>query len=411
MKKPVKLGGFAFEFAETTDASIPTMIHLIPIGEWKHDLYGDISITASDIRQFAQNFNAGIRNGVYITAGHEGMLELPAQGWITRVECRETGLWGEIDWNDLGRTTLSDKQYKFFSPEFYREYEDPETHEQFKNVLTGGALTKSPYFKELEAIVFSEKIRSFNDNNTMDLATILAKDVSAMSEDEKAFIKAHAAELTEDQKAQVTSIIDAPESPEEKEVREAKEQGDANEAAGLNRDGSAKTTEEDKGGEIAASEKVMITAGELALLRSKADKGEAAFAELKKAKITASVKAHIFNESNKTGKFLPKCETSLRAFMESLDDAQVLQFNTLVATGLPKAGIFTEVGSDAAIESTGLTEVERRTDAKMVAAEKAGKPMKYSDALKEVMSEAAGKGENLQQSYDDALPKAGKVTA
>jgi hypothetical protein len=224
------IGVFPFQFDEEAGesgvAEIPDTIHLIPIGQWQHDAYGPITITASDIREFVQNFNAGIRKGVPITAGHEGMMELPAVGWIQKVEARDDGLWGTVSWTELGEEALEDRQYKFFSPEFYRDYEDPQDHQIYRNVITGGALTKAPYFKELEAVVFSEKILKTNFNEkTMTIAEILAKKMEELSDEEKTFIKEHASELTEEQKTAYTSIIEEPkaETEEEKTAREAKE--------------------------------------------------------------------------------------------------------------------------------------------------------------------------------------------
>ena len=399
------IGVFPFQFDEESSdsgvAAIPDTIHLIPVGQWEHDLYGPIIITASDIREFAQNFNAGIRKGVFITAGHEGMLELPAVGWITKVEGRDDGLWGTVSWNELGEEMLGDRQYKFFSPEFYRDYEDPQDHQLYRNVITGGALTKAPYFKELEAVVFSEKKlkKQFNENTTMTIQELLAKKMEELSDEEKAFIKEHASELTDEQKTAYTSIIDEPktETEEEKTAREAKEKadkeaadakvaaeaeekakGDANEAAGLNRDGSAKVE--------ASEKKVQISASELQMLRNKADEGAKAFAELQKAKLDTAISTLTFSETNKVGKFLPKSKDTLRAFMETLNDAQRTSFAALLAE-LPKTEIFTEKGVDAkAVEGTVQAEVEAKVNAKM----SANKEMKYSDALRQVFAENSG---------------------
>ena len=409
------IGIFPFEFDEDADAAedaqvvIPDTIHIIPIGQWEHDAYGPILITAGDIREFAQNFNAKIRKGVFITAGHEGFEELPAVGWITEVEVRDTGLWGKVEWNERGKDSLSDKEFKFFSPEFYRDYEDPQTHQIYRNVLTGGALTKSPYFKELEAIVFSEKKlkKQFNDKENMfELKDLVVKDITTLTDEEKAFIKEHQAELTDEQKTALTSIIDEPETPEEKEAREKKEaedklaqeekeKGDANEAAGLNRDGSAKVNASEKGKMIQMSEV------EVKMLREKADKGEKAFAEIRGAKITASVKAMLYTESNKVGKFLPKSEAGLKAFIESLSDVQAAKFSALVAE-LPKSELFTELGKGTGVaDGTAQAELNAKVEAKLAA----NKGMKYSEALKEVMAENKG----LEQRYDKELPSARKA--
>lgn len=391
-------GVFPFQFDENADGvSIPDIIHLIPMGQWEHDLYGQILITRSDIQEFAQNFNAGIRKGVFITAGHEGYAELPAQGWITKVEVRDNGLWGMVEWNELGKETLSDKQFKFFSPEFYRDYEDPQTHQLYRNVLTGGALTKQPYFKELEAVVFSEpKLKeTFNENNTMDLKDLLVKKIEDLSDDEKAFIKSHAAELTDEQKVSHTAIIDAPaeetatETDEEKSAREAKEASDKeaeNVAAGLNADGSAKTAEQ-------LSEKILISASELAVLRAKADQGANAFKELSVKKLNDSVSALVFGENNKTGRFLPKSQDILRTFMETLNDIQRASFTSLIAQ-LPKSESFKEIGGEGS-DANSFAVVEAKVSEKM----KADSKLSYSDALKQVMSENPG----LEQKFDEEL--------
>jgi len=382
------IGIFPFEFDDggggTGSVTIPRTIHLIPIGTWDHDLYGPIIITPADIRQFASNFNAGIRKGIFITAGHEGYAELPAQGWITSVEARDDGLWGVVDWNQLGVETLSDKQYKFFSPEFFLEYADPETHEVTKNVLTGGALTKSPYFKELEAVVFSDRniTKKINTNeNIMDIAEILKLDKATLTDEQKAFIKTNADKLTDEQKVEYKDVVgeaDAPaETDEEKTAREEKEKGDANEAAGLNRDGSAKTA-------IDASEKVQISAGELAALTKAANEGKSAFAELRTSKITASVKSLVFNsKTNSVGRFLPKSEAALQSFMEKLDDGQRAAFATLVAE-LPSSQIFAEKGDAGTMTGSAESEVEAKTTKLMTE-----KKMSYSDALKQTFAEDA----------------------
>ena len=400
------IGIFPLEFAEAEGVSIPGTIHLIPIGQWEHDLYGPILITFADIREFAQNFNAGVRKGVFITAGHEGFEELPATGWITSVEAKEDGLWGDVEWNELGKATLSDKQYKFFSPEFCRDFEDPQTHQLYRNVLTGGALTKSPYFKELEAIVFSEKNlkAKFNtsENNIMNLQELLAKKIEELTDEEKAFIKAHKDELTEEQKVSHTAVVDdaSTETEEEKTAREEKEKGDANEAAGLNRDGSAKEdAPAGDGTEVKASEKVTINASELKILREKADQGALAFADLEKRKLDDSVGALTYSATNKNGKFLPKTADKLRTFMAKLSSEQRLAFSALV-NDLPKTQVFNEEGGSAnAAEGTAEAEVEAKVAEKIAASEKSGKTMKYSEALRLVMSE----NEGLETRFDSEL--------
>lgn len=396
------IGVFPFKFDDSVDGSaIPDVIQLIPVGQWDHDLYGKIIITASDIREYEQNFNAKIRKGVYITAGHEGFEELPASGWVMSVESRADGLWGKVEWTGLGKGQLADKQFKYFSPELSRDYEDPQTHELHRNVITGGALTKSPYFKELQTIVFSDKDinKTINEEkNMLKLEEIVAKKVEDLNDEEIAFLKEHQSELTEDQKNAFTAVIDEPETDEEKTAREAKEKEAANIAAGLNADGSAK---EDGDAAAALSDKnvkkVSISMSELALLRQKADQGQQAFAELRKQKLDSAVTALVFSTNNQNGKFMPKSTAGLRAFMESLNADQTAKFSALLKELPDNVTSFKEIGSNNGSEGTAMAEVEIKVNLKM-----SEKKMKYSDALREVMSENKG----LEERYDGELVSA-----
>lgn len=388
---------FEFDDAGGEGVAIPTKIHLIPIGQWEHDLYGPMIINASDIREFQQNFNADVRKGVFITCGHEGFMELPAAGWVKEVESRDDGLWGTIEWNELGKETLKDKQFKFFSPEMYRDYEDPQSHQFYRNVLTGGALTKSPYFKELEAVVFSDKnIKSKHKEEkimTKTLEEILkVEDVSTLNAEEKALLKENEGTLNDEQKAKFKPALEvAPtETEAEKTAREEKEKGDENEKNGLNRDGSVKVQASEKAG------MVMIEASALKILEAKANSGADAAKKLEASELDQSVGGMVFSETNKEGKFLPKSKDSLRAFMEGLNVDQRKKFSEIVKD-LPTTQIFKEVGagSKTAVAGSVREQVETKIKEKMSTNAK----LKYSDALKEVFAEDA----ELSKKYDAEL--------
>lgn len=44
--------------------------------------------------------------------------EAPAQGWITKVEPRQDGLYGEADWLDSGKAILKARTHRYISPAF-----------------------------------------------------------------------------------------------------------------------------------------------------------------------------------------------------------------------------------------------------------------------------------------------------
>ena len=380
----------------------PDEIQVLMVGSWNHPIYGPIIIEAADITEFKKNFDAGLRRDIPITEGHETFDEKPAIGWFASLDDRGAeGLWAKMEWTEKGKTLLADRAYKYFSPEFYTEYEDPETRAIYKNVLVGGALTNKPYFKKMKAVVLSEQGINTNYNfSDMDLATILAKKVEELTAEEVAFLKEHKTELTTEQLATFGSVLEeAPaETDAEKAAREEKETGDANEAAGLNRDGSAKTTEltdaekaanveagknEDGTEKVDASEKnfVKIPASEYKGLQSMANKGALAFAEMRTEKIKTEAKQLIFSEQNSKGKVLPKDEAKMFSFMLGLTDAQRKTFAEIVEA-IPSSKLFGEVGKATAADGSAQAELTARIQKEMSEDSK----LDYATALRKVIA-------------------------
>lgn len=382
-------------------AEAPSEIHVVPTGKWNHPAYGEMEIKEEHIEQFVENYSAGLRLDLPITAGHDNGMsggEMPAIGWFKElINKGKEGLYAIVEWTEEGKKMLREGAFKYFSPEFYTEYEDPETRKTYRHVLVGGALTNKPYFKELTPVVaFSEPniINQFSNNETtMDLKTIVAKKVEELSAEEKAYLLEHKSELTPEQTEAFKSVVGEPaETDEQKTAREEKEKGDANEAAGLNRDGSAKTPAP----EVNASEKgkmIQMSEVEVTLLKKKADEGAQAFAEVERMRIEKGVSALIFSETNKDGKFLPKQKDSVEKFFSSLNVDQRKSFGEILAS-MPKLS-FGEIGDGGSTEKSVAKEVEGKIAEKMKANEK----MKYSEALVAVMKENPA----LEKSYNESL--------
>lgn len=380
---------------------LPDEIHVVPTGKWNHPVYGEMEITSAHVAEFIQNFKDKVRKDLPITAGHDNGFnggELPAVGWFKELIDRGVkGLYAVVEWTEDGKKLLSERSYKYFSPEFYEEYEDPETGDRRKHVLVGGALTNRPYFKELNPVVaFSEPriINQFNDD--MDLNTILAKKPEDLSAEEKAFVKQNESQLTDDQKTAFETVInDAPaETPEEKAAREVKETEAANIAAGLNPDGSTKVT---------ASEKktVQIDASEFAALKTAADSGAKALLKIEASERSALISKLTFSQKNPDGRFLPKQKEALEKFLITLSEAQRGSFATLVE-GMARADVslFKEIGGagaegDGSVESV-YTQIKAFADAKVLAS---GGKLAFNEALKQVLAEKP----ELKKEYETAL--------
>lgn len=392
-----------FDEEQVNQVTLTSEMHVVPVGKWDHPAYGEMEITTDAIKKFVENFRAKIRLDLPITAGHDtGMSggELPAIGWFKElVDKGVNGLYAFVEWTDEGKRLIRDGAFKYFSPEFYQVYEDPESRQKYEFVLVGGALTNKPYFKELEPVVaFSEEviINQFNlkENKNMDLKTILAKKADELSAEEKAFVIEHKAELSAEESEAFKSVIETPaaETAEEKAAREQKEAEDAkaaqdakeaaNVAAGLNPDGTPK--------EVSASEKgkvVTLSEAEVTALRARADLADKTFAELDAMKLGVKVEKMLFSESNKDGRFLPKEKNAVVSFMKSLSETQRDQFTNLVNL-IPKSEIFKEVGDSGDVAPTGASAIALKLDTLAKAKQKefsdknGGKILKYSEALR-----------------------------
>jgi phage I-like protein len=395
---PIQLFGEGPSFAE-----LPDEIHVVPTGKWQHPNYGEMEITSATVSEFVQNFKDMVRRDLPITAGHDNGMnggELEAIGWFKELIDRGVnGLYAVVEWTEEGKRLLSNRAFKYFSPEFYEKYEDPETGDTREHVLVGGALTNRPYFKELDPVVaFSEPriITKFNEhNNDMNLKDILAKKPEELSDAEKAFVREHKSELDADQTTVFESVlVETPsETDEEKTAREQKEKEDANEAAGLNRDGSAKVVASERGTKVITMSEAEVTA-----LRTAADAGAKALQKIEASERAQKAARMVFSSSNKDGRFTPKQQPALESFMATLSEKQQDQLINLV-NNMPKMQ-FGEIG-DGGKENDGsaatiYSEIKGLADAKILASE--GK-LKFSQALLQVYAEKP----ELKASYEAAL--------
>jgi phage I-like protein len=376
-------------FAEAASSAVPDEIEVVPTGKWSHPVYGEMEITASDLDEFVQNFDRGVRRDIPITQGHDNGMsggELPAVAWFTSLRADNGRLMGGVKWTDEGKELLTNGAFKYFSPEFYETYTDPETGAQYGHVLVGGALTNKPYFKELEPVAaFSEPDIRSQINNDMNLKDILAKKASELNDEEKSFLRTNKAELNDEQKTAYASVFE--------------------EAAGGSATGEDEPKEpvepkEPKEQKVEGSE-VRISKAEYDALQIKADEGAKAFAEVEKMKLGQEIEKLVFSSTSAEGRILPKQKEAVVAFMFSLNAKQRDQFRNII-NGLPKAdrAMFSELGdggSEVAKSSKEIAaEVKKFAEEKMNASN--GK-LAYSKAVLQVYSEKP----ELKQAYDAAL--------
>lgn len=192
-------------------------VHALPIGDYKHPVYGTISITTDRAKNFVENVKAKAR-GIDPSINYEHNNENVAAGWVKDADQRADGVWLFVEWVKDAAQAIKDKKWRYFSSEFEDEWEDPQG-KKHKDVIFGGALTNRPFMKNLVPINLSEA--------TYDLAfdlvsAITSKDVDTLkggnmplSEDDlKKIVEGVSTKLAENQvkdPAPTKSLADLPE--------------------------------------------------------------------------------------------------------------------------------------------------------------------------------------------------------
>jgi len=377
-------------------------IEVLHAGVWEHPQYGTIRITEADIDKFMDSFNEKVRK-VDIAVDQEHMPEKGAAGWFRSMkkvfEEGKTKLKATIEWTKLGTQLIQDGIFKYFSPEFDFAYEDMETHEQFENVLLGGALTNRPYFKSLAPVALSENMFAAfaEEKETCSVCHMQIKKTEMQSH----MSKVHPNKimkggenrmLTKDElKAKLAEnaefALEADASDEEKAAFEeakaeiAKDAEDKEEADRLAQEEADKKKADEEA--VKASEKFISKADHVKEMNEMKSKMGVMEAKLRFKEVSELVDGYVFSESNQKGVLLPKDKKAAVELMMAATPKVADMFKEFLK-GLPtvSAKLFTEQGGEG-VEATKAKQLEDAITKKM--SENAG--MKYSEALKIVGSE------------------------
>lgn len=435
MNKPSKnLSVFVDVLRASEDGSLPSEIQVLPIGRWATKKYGALAIQEEDVDKICENFADNVRAGVPIDVDHDGKA---AAGWIKSLINRGSeGLWASVEWTKLGREMLQDKIYRFFSPEFSFNYEDPEFSTEHGPVLVAGTLTNRPLFKELQPLVANDgtaeiytakekaskiegntilfiqdspmpsakpaavkadevkEVKKADDETSM-LAELLAKPLEELTEEEMAWLAEHLEMMSADDskkyadflKAQVEayekvhgSLDEATEEPavEAKEVKAEEpvvEKAEVKEAVKAD-EKSIEVVDKSEAGMVS------IKASEL---EAKDKRILAAEAELKKVAIEREVdKTYMLSEAG--GRVAPAGRSALVNLMLTFSDAQRKMFDE-VMQAVPGKKIFGEIGSAKAETLNTGDQLSKIMNEKILASEKTGKKLDATSAFVEAYKE------------------------
>jgi Mu-like prophage I protein len=143
--------GLVFDEANGVKTS---WVHALPLGQYKHPLYGTIDISAERAKNFADGVKAKIR-GIDPSINYVHDNNNVAAGWVKNAENRVDGVWLFVEWVSDAAKQISEKKWRYFSAEYADEWEDPQG-KKFKDVILGGALTNRPFMKNLVPLNLSE---------------------------------------------------------------------------------------------------------------------------------------------------------------------------------------------------------------------------------------------------------------
>jgi flagellar biosynthesis chaperone FliJ len=148
----------ALSSIKLNEKAVPTEVQVLRVGKFNHPIYGNFEITPQTLSEMKANFEAQVR-GIDVAFDYFHKSDEEAAGWPQALELRENGqeLWAtQVEWTPKASRKLSDREVRYFSPDFAFQWTDPETNTKYNNVLFGGGLTNRPFVKEMKAIVADE---------------------------------------------------------------------------------------------------------------------------------------------------------------------------------------------------------------------------------------------------------------
>lgn len=102
----------------------PQWVHLMPTGTFRpRDHRGPWTVADAGAVVAASAAHA---NGQPLVVDYEHQAEkadsksgpVPAAGWVMRMEARDTGIWGLIEWTEAAAALIGRREYRFISPVF-----------------------------------------------------------------------------------------------------------------------------------------------------------------------------------------------------------------------------------------------------------------------------------------------------
>jgi hypothetical protein len=132
---------------------------LYPYDTWSHPIYGDTTIDKDIASKLKENFDHKVKDAHVFTDYEHGMDKAKgnkASGELVKVDVRDDGLWGLVQFTDDAKREIEAGEWNYWSTSHYDTWTHPQSKESFNYVLDGGGLTNKPWIKGMLPLNFSE---------------------------------------------------------------------------------------------------------------------------------------------------------------------------------------------------------------------------------------------------------------
>jgi len=176
---------------ESIKAAEESWVEILREGEYKHNVYGKITIDRERLERIKANFESKVR-GIDIALDVAHDPDRGAAGWIEELDVRPSSadpnkfsLWGRVRWTPWGKELIEGGVYRYISAEF-GPWVDPETGKRYEDVLFAATLTNRPFIKNMAPVALDE-IKSWLFRAYEGLKSIFDRKEGSMEKEEVRF--------------------------------------------------------------------------------------------------------------------------------------------------------------------------------------------------------------------------------
>ena len=146
-------------------------IQIMKTGKFNSQRYGEFTITQDTYKEILSNFEGSGKIPLDFNhgSGKTDPEQAKAGGWIQELFVDGDKLMAKVEFTEKAREYVANSEYRFISPEFVRNFVNPDDPEK-KEVgakLLAVALTNRPFLRGMKEISLSEQALSEKEQQEM----------------------------------------------------------------------------------------------------------------------------------------------------------------------------------------------------------------------------------------------------